>query len=83
MLPSNIKDTITSIYSLNTGDVELEARFGLFRKGNFNPGVTRSVFNRVKEYFDKKSKNITQSKITDYISGQIRKSIINIESEDE
>jgi hypothetical protein len=59
-------------------ELELEARFGTVDKsGHFIPGVSRQVFNRVKSYFDSKAK-VIHSKITDYIMGKVRKSIITV-----
>ena len=81
MLPANIKEKIISTYNINKGDVELEARFGLFKKNTFKPGVTRSIFNRIKSYFDARAApKITES--TDYIMGNVRKSVIDTEDEE-
>jgi hypothetical protein len=83
MLPANIKEKIISSYAINNqGEIELEARFGLFRNGNFTPGVSRQVFNRIKDYFDKASKDIIHVNTTDYIMGRVRKSVINPEGEE-
>ena len=83
MLSSNIKDKIRTTYaSTNKGEVELEARFGLFKQKNFIPGVSRQVFNRVKSYFDSKAKNQIITRTTDYIMGNVRKTIVNPEGDD-
>ena len=81
MLPANIKEKIVSTYNINKGDVELEARFGLFKKNVFKPGVTRSIFNRIKSYFDARA-SASNTESTDYIMGNVRKSVINTEDKD-
>lgn len=76
MLSSQLKSKILSTYSkYNDEDVELEARFGHFTK-RFNPGVTRQIYNRIKEYFDLRTTPIHES-TTDYIMGKVRKTIVH------
>ena len=52
MLSGNIKQRINSTYAqYNDGTVELEARVGKLTNRGFSPGVTREVFNRIKDFF--------------------------------
>jgi hypothetical protein len=76
MLPASLKNKIVSTYA-GEKDIELEARFGIFKQGNFFPGVNRQTFNRVKAYFEKNTtiENIENIKTTDYIMGKVRKSV--------
>jgi len=75
MLSADIKQRINSTYAnYNDGTIELEARFGQIFKNTFKPGVTREVFNRIREYFDKRAKAI-EIKTTDYISQNVRKTV--------
>lgn len=75
MLTPNIKQRISSTYaSHGNKNVELEARFGRSTIKGFVPGVTRQTFNRIREYFTTKAHPV-QTKTTDYISGDIRKTV--------
>ena len=74
MLPVNLKNKIINTYSTDGKDLELEARFGIYKKHNFSSGVTRQTFNRVKAYFDKNASPIDH-KSTDYRMGKVRKSV--------
>ena len=75
MLTAGIKQRINSTYAqYNDGSVELEARFGRLSKRGFTPGVTRQVFNRIRDYFDQRAQAI-ETKTTDYISKNIRKTV--------
>lgn len=75
MLSADIKQRINSTYAnYNDGTIELEARFGQIFKNTFKPGVSREVFNRIREYFDKRAKAI-EIKTTDYISQNVRKTV--------
>lgn len=75
MLSSDMKQRINSTYIDRQQDqVELEARFGQYTGKGFTPGVTRQTFNRIRTYFDTQSQSVI-SRTTDYISGNIRKTI--------
>lgn len=81
MIPSLIKNKILSTYaqhSSDPGEVELEARFGMYTP-RFKPGVNRQVFNRIKDYFDSKATAIN-IRTTDYIMGNVRKTIVSPQS---
>ena len=75
MIPSDVKSKIINTYaSHDSKNVELEARFGYITKHGFKPGVTRQIFNRIKEFFDRRASSIN-IKTTDYIQGSIRKTV--------
>ncbi len=83
MLSSTIKQRIVSTYAqYNDGTVELEARFGKLTNRGFVPGVTRETFNRIRDYFSSSAKPIV-SKTTDYISGNVRKTVTTPVSDEE
>ena len=67
MLSAGIKQRINSTYAqYNDGTVELEARVGHLTNRGFKPGVSREVFNRIKQYFDQRA-GAVETKTTDYI----------------
>lgn len=75
MLTPSIRQRINSTYAqYNDGTVELEARFGKSVKDQFKPGITREVFNRIREYFDRRAQAV-EIKTTDYISQNVRKTV--------
>ena len=76
MLNTSLKQSINSTFAeYNDGTVELEARFGRSTQYEFKSGVTRSVFNRIKQYFDSRSGS-EYIKTTDYIGkNNVRKTI--------
>jgi SAM-dependent methyltransferase len=77
MLSADIKKLIDSTYTqYNDGSVEMEARFGVNTRNGFKPGVTRQVFNRIRDYFENKS-TPQQSQTTDYIGKNVRKTVTN------
>jgi len=77
MLSADIKKLIDSTYAqYNDGSVEMEARFGVNTRNGFKPGVTRQVFNRIRDYFENKS-TPQQIQTTDYIGKNIRKTVTN------
>ena len=75
MLSAGIKQRINSTYAeYNDGSVELEARFGRLTQRGFKPGVSRQVFNRIREYFDQRAQ-VIETRTTDYISKNVRKTV--------
>jgi len=75
MLTAGIKQRIKSTYAeYNDGTVELEARFGRLTNRGFIPGVTRQIFNRIRDYFDQRAQAV-ETKTTDYISQNVRKTV--------
>ncbi|GAG55276.1 unnamed protein product, partial [marine sediment metagenome] len=75
MLTAGIKQRINSTYAeYNDGTVELEVRFGRLTNRGFAPGVTRQVFNRIRDYFNNRAQ-VVETKTTDYISQNVRKTV--------
>lgn len=75
MLSASIKQRINSTYAqYNDGTVELEARFGRTTNRGFIPGVSREVFNRIRDYFDQRAQ-VIETRTTDYISKNVRKTV--------
>ncbi len=75
MLSAGIKQRINSTYAqYNDGSVELEARFGRLTQRGFKPGVSRQVFNRIRDYFDQRAQ-VIETRTTDYLSQNIRKTV--------
>ena len=77
LLSASLKQRIKSTYAeYNDGTVELEARFGRVGNQGFVPGVSRQVFNRIRDYFEGKAQSV-RTRTTDYISKNIRKTVTN------
>ena len=77
LLSASLKQRIKSTYAeYNDGTVELEARFGRIGNQGFVPGVSRQVFNRIRDYFEGKAQSI-RTRTTDYISKNVRKTVTN------
>ncbi len=75
MLLAGIKQRINSTYAqYNDGSVELEARFGRLTQRGFKPGVSRQVFNRIRDYFEQRAQ-VIETRTTDYISQNVRKTV--------
>ena len=77
LLSASIKQRINSTYAeYNDGTIELEARFGRSTNQGFKPGVSREVFNRIRDYFEQKAQSI-RTRTTDYIHNNVRKTVTN------
>jgi len=75
MLSSSIKQRINSTYAqYNDNTVELESRFGKLTQGGFKPGVTKEVFNRIRDHFEQRAQ-VIETRTTDYIGKNIRKTV--------
>lgn len=81
MLPQQVRDKYQSSYGDIGEQLELEVRFGIYQGNAFRPGVTRQVYNRIKEYFDVRTKNVQHTESTDYLMGGVRKTVIIAEGD--